>query len=179
MKKKFVGLFAILAIGLLITAGAVSAFGPKGFADDEDRAALDQAIENGDYQTWKNLHEEMLTEDHFNDIRERHQERQEMMEGRDTLRTAIESGDYEAYTQAVLEIHPEATLISEDDFNTLVEIHQARIDGDMDTWQTLRDEIDFEPGMYGHGDGMFMGKGSEMGQGLGHGHGMGNGFSAE
>ena len=131
MKKKFVGLFAILAIGLLLTAGAVSAFGPWGFANNED---VDRAIEDGDFQAWREIHQNQLTEDNFERTQEMYQERQGRMRGDRSLRDAIEADDYQAYADAVLEIHPDATVISESDFEILVEMHQARLDGDMDKW---------------------------------------------
>ena len=167
MKKKFVGLLAILAIGLLLTGGLVSAFGPKGFVGDEE---LRQAIDDGDFQTWKELHEERLTEDNFAEIQERHQERQGKMQGPQEMRDAIETNDYEAYTDAVLEIHPEAIVLSQEDFNTLVAMHQAKLDGDMDTWKSFRDEVDFAPGeMMREHRGMGNGMGNRLGRGMGQG----------
>lgn len=172
MKKKFVGIMALLAIGLLLTGGIVSAFGPNGFANDDE---MRQAIDNGDFQTWKSLHEEKLTESEFAKVQERHQERENRMLGREDLRDAIESNDYEAYSQAVLEIDSNAIVMSEEDFAMLVEMHRARLDGDMDKWSELRDEIDVLPGEMqnrGFGDLMGGGQGHGMGQGAGMGEGM-------
>lgn len=164
MKKKFVGVFALLAIGLLLSTATASAFGPRWFENSDE---LHQAIEDGDYDTWKELRVERLTEERFEEVQERHQERQERMQGEKSLREAIEDADYGAYSEAVLAIHPEASVISESDFEILVELHQARMSGDMDLVEELQDDIDFAPGMFGHGKGSFMGKGSEMGQGFG------------
>lgn len=177
MKNKLLSLFAIFAIGLLATAGAVSAFGGfKGGLDDETRDALDVAIENNDFDSWKNLRESLLTENRFEEVKERHQERSEMRESRDLMREAIESDDYDAYTQAVLEIHPEATVMSEDDFAILVDMHVARDSGDMDTWQELRDEYDIRPMPMGRN----MNGIGAMNKGFGHESGQGfAGFHAE
>jgi len=172
MKGKLLGLFALLAIGLLVTGGLVAAFGSRGFADTND---MRQAIADGDFQTWKQLHQEQLTEKNFAQEQERYQERQGMMQGREEIQAAIDADDYTAYSALVLKIHPDATVISEDDFTTLVELHQARLDGDVDTWQKLRDEIDFAPGeMARQGRGGFIGHGHEMGRGMAP--GMGQGF---
>lgn len=180
MKKKFVGIFALLAIGLLLTGGIVSAFGPNGFAK-ANNDKIQQAIDNGDFQSWKSLNEERLTESEFARIQERHQERENRSLGREDLRAAIESNDYDAYSQAVLEIDPNAIVMSENDFAKLVEMHHARLDGDMNKWSELRDEIDFLPGEMqnrGFGDLMGRGQGHRMGQesGMAPEAGMGEGM---
>ena len=173
MKGKLFGHFALLAIGLIVIGGLVAAFGPKGLANTDD---LRQAIADGDFQTWKQLHQEQLTENNFAQEQERYQEHQGMMQERENIQATIEAGDYETYSELVLELHPDATLISEEDFATLVAMHDARQNGDMDTWQELHDDMDFAPGeMARQGLGRFMGRHGMSGidQGFGDRSGLG------
>ena len=91
-KKITVGIFALAAVALL-SFGMVSAFGfGEGFMKQDlteeemsemrtQREAMREAVENGDYSTWKSLMEERLeqmksqiTEENFNQMVERHQE---------------------------------------------------------------------------------------------------------
>ena len=116
MNKKIV--IAALLVFSVIGAGFVSAlpmdFG--GFNKDltaeelktlvEENQQMTQAIENGDYATWKALMEERidrmkseLTEENFNQIVERHNQMKENMEIEQQIREAIQNGDYETAVQ--------------------------------------------------------------------------------
>ena len=90
MKKKILGISA-LAIVALLGFSLVSAysFGNKVF--EEDRDAMKNAVESGDYSSWKSLMESQITEERFNEIRAMHQERQEF---RNLMQEARDSGDY-------------------------------------------------------------------------------------
>ncbi|MBN1502315.1 hypothetical protein JW930_02120 [Candidatus Woesearchaeota archaeon] len=126
MKKELVlGLLGLLLVGI-VAAGA-SAFG-FGFGQNDD---IRGAIENNDYEAWKNAMEAELTEENFEHMVQRHQKKMEMWENREEMRQAIENNDYDAYVEAVQSMTAADTL-SEVDFNTLVEMHQARQNGDED-----------------------------------------------
>jgi len=92
MNKITLGLFAFMAVAML-GVSLVSAQGGLGFKnmDEEDKAefrengeAMRDAVESGDYEAWKILMNERieqmkenLTEEDFQMIQERHQERAE------------------------------------------------------------------------------------------------------
>ena len=103
--KTLLGLFVFSAIALL-TVGLVSAFPfGNGFGfgmDKEDREqmksqreAIREAIENGDYEEWKDLMQERIAfmqskinEETFSKLQEKHEQ---MME----IREALQNGDFE------------------------------------------------------------------------------------
>jgi len=101
MKKKYtLGLFALFAIALL-GVGMVSAFGmgqgKMAGLDDNERAEMEafhvsvqEAIEAGDYETWKNLMESRISPEEFAKIQERYSE---MTHHRAEMRAAFESGE--------------------------------------------------------------------------------------
>jgi hypothetical protein len=64
---------------------------------------LRNAIENRDFEAWKNLMQSQLTEENFNVLVERHQEMEENMgenqQLREQIREAMQSGDYETAKQ--------------------------------------------------------------------------------
>jgi len=116
-KNQKIGIAVLLICGVL-GAGFVSAFpmGFGGFNKDltaeelqvltEERQQLTQAIENGDYNTWKTLMEQkiegmkaQLTEENFNLLVERHSQIQERNQLRQQIQEAIQNGDYETATQ--------------------------------------------------------------------------------
>lgn len=167
MKK--IGVFALMVIGMLTMTTLVSAF--MGFGNFDNRDEIDAAIESDDYSAWKRAMSNTLTEDRFNEMKQRHSQNSGK---RDLMRTAIDSGDYDAYKEIVEEISDERfEVLTEEDFNTLVEIHQARNDGDFELVHELMEDVDFQlPGM---GKGMMQGEGSFRGM---HGQGKGQGRMA-
>ena len=117
MKKTTIfSLLALMLIGIVAAAGTASAFGWG--MNNENREALEQAIEDNDYETYKELVE-------------------------DISNTRFE-------------------VLDEEDFEKLVEMHQAREDGDFELAHELGEEL-------GHG---FFGQGFFQGQGMGQGEGM-------
>ena len=118
MDKKQKGAIAALLVISVLGAGFVSAF-PMGFggfnkdltseeleAFAEERQKMTDAIESGDYETWKALMEEKmekmkaeLTEENFNQIVERHGQMKEGRELKQQIREAWENGDYETVEQ--------------------------------------------------------------------------------
>lgn len=112
MEQKYMFGFFAVAIVAILGIGIVSAFGAGkagGFmsssltADEkaqfqEQRQAMQTAVENQDYSAWKALHEQriasmqtQLTEENFNRIVERHAE---MKEVREHMQEARETGDF-------------------------------------------------------------------------------------
>lgn len=92
MNKVLVGV-AVFSMVFILGLGAVNAFGfGKGMFVFEDREALIQAVESGDYDTWKSLKQSQLSEEKFNELSAKHQEREEF---RNAIQEARESGDFE------------------------------------------------------------------------------------
>jgi len=119
MDKKQKIAITVLLIFSVIAVGFVSAF-PMGFGGFfnkdltteelktlvEENQQMTQAIENGDYDTWKTLMEERiekmkseLTEENFNQIVENHNQMKERMEIEQQIKEAIQNGDYETAVQ--------------------------------------------------------------------------------
>jgi predicted lipid-binding transport protein (Tim44 family) len=100
MKKIYVGIFALFAIALL-GVGVVSAFGMgQGKMlglDEEDKAemqefhnSIQEAIQAGDYETWKTLMESRINPEVFEQIQARWAEREAH---REEMQEAFESGE--------------------------------------------------------------------------------------
>ena len=147
MKK--VATFGILALLLIGLVGSAFAFG--GF----DNKAAREALQAGDYATWKEAMAAELTEDRFNQMVGRHNQ---MSEKRAVMEQAMEQG-YESWKQAVAD-SPKGNhiteVITEDNFDTFVEMHEARQSGDIETAQALAEELGLQGfGKCGSGKGRF------------------------
>jgi hypothetical protein len=134
------GLIGLMLVGIVAAAAGTSAFGMGFWQSTDDKQAIQTAIANNDYATWKDLMEQQLTQDNFNQLVQRHQQMSDRQQTQMDIRNAIETSDYEAYVAAVEKI---ATTepISEVDFNKLVEIYNAQKSGDYATAKQLRQEL--------------------------------------
>ena len=155
MKK--VAMFGILGLLLVSLVASGFAFSGKGLGNEAAR----EALKAGDYATWKEAMNAELTEERFNQMVERHQMKQERMA---EMEQAMEQG-YEAWKQAVSDsprgVHITG-VITEDNFDTFVEIHEARKSGDIETAKELAEELGLERPAKGYGfgkSGMRCGKG--------------------
>ena len=127
---------------LVLSIGAASAYGGKFFEmDSESREDMVNAIEAKDYDSWKEAKSNRLTEENFNERVARHEARSEMRELREDKKLAIEAGDYEAFKVAAKNWPILPNIQNEDDFETLVELHQAKLDGDYETVEELREQL--------------------------------------
>ncbi len=164
----FSAVAAIIGAGLAAGIGASAYGGMMGMheeASDEERQALQTALEEGDYASWSSLMQDHCTqnisEEHFNDMRERHEEREEYRQKMDEV---LQSGDYSAWKKLVESDereHPFTNVITEDNFDTFIEMHTAMRDGDTDKVEELRSELGLPE--------MRMGKGKNGGRGMGRG----------
>jgi hypothetical protein len=167
MKKNILSLLSILLIGLFVV-GSASAFMGNGIFRNEK---IHDAIADEDYTSWKQAVESELTEENFNQMLERRNNREQDRETHDLMRQAIEDNDYEAWLEAAesLENYPkDIETITEEDFNTLVEIHNARESGDFELVHELMEDSDLPFGI-----GPQSGKGRMGGPMQGEGRGMG------
>jgi uncharacterized protein HemX len=112
-----------------VTTGIVSAFFGAGFRSEEHRLAIKQAIEKNDFNAWKSAIIETLTEENFNKLVERQKVMTQRKELQNAIRQAIEKGDYEAYKKAVENLIGSYKVISEDDFNAMVQRYNATESG--------------------------------------------------
>jgi len=112
-----------------VTIGIASAFFGAGFGNEENRLAIKQAIENNDFNAWKNAIIETLTQENFDKLVERYRTITERRELQDAVRQAIENRDYEAYKKAVENLIGSYKVMSEDDFNAMLQYYNATESG--------------------------------------------------
>lgn len=153
--------FSVLALMIILAAlGTASAFRGNLFGmDSESSEDIVNAIEANNYQAWKEVMSNQLTEENFNDCVERHEARSEMREHREDKRQAIETGDYKAFKVAAENWPVLSNIQNEDDFLILVQLHQAKLDGDYETVAELREQLGLlggfgkhtMPGQFGRG----------------------------
>ncbi|HPD81751.1 MAG TPA: hypothetical protein PK357_01485 [Candidatus Pacearchaeota archaeon] len=114
MKKITAGVLAFSIIAIL-GIGIIAAFPfgnlnfNKNMTEEEQEEAkafhdaLKQAIEDSDFENWKDLMESQLTEENFNALVEKHnkmsEEREANKELRNQIQEAMQSGDYETAKQ--------------------------------------------------------------------------------
>ncbi|MFH1399871.1 MAG: hypothetical protein ABIG95_07245 [Candidatus Woesearchaeota archaeon] len=132
-------LITILVLGV-IAVGAVSAFG--GFGNREQvRAALDA----NDYTAWKQAMESGLTQERFEQMKQKNMRHVQDIESRQAMRKAIENADYDGWKTIVEGMEPTPfiaeKILTQEDFNTLVEIHQARQNKDFDRVSVLQETL--------------------------------------
>jgi len=115
MKNKTLTLFVVLGVIAVIGVSLAVAF-PGSFGEvkgsfggsltDEEiaekqafRESLMEAVESNDYVSWRSLMESQLSEERFNEMREKHTQMQEKRELMQQLREAVEDGDAETAEQ--------------------------------------------------------------------------------
>lgn len=127
---------------LVFSIGAASAFGGNFFGmDSESRENMVNAIESKDYDSWREAKSDRLTEEKFNERVARHEAMSEMRELREDRKQAIEAGDYEAFKVAAENWPMLSKIQDEGDFEILSQLHQAKLDGDYETVEELREQL--------------------------------------
>lgn len=158
-KKTSMNIIILVSLSMIIVfAGIVSAFGWSS-PNQENRTAIQQAIEDNDFEAWKTAMSAELTEENFNMIVDRYNKMfgnmtdmnmtnftfdKSLMPSRDPndihpkdipgnmteimglqneVKQAIQSGNYEAYKNAIGKLDPNSKwrIMSEDEFNEMVE----------------------------------------------------------
>ncbi len=147
-RTKFFGVLALMII--VASLGTVSAFGGNFFGMDPEREDIVNAVEANDYEAWKEAMSNRLTEEKFNERVARHEARSEMREHREDKIQAIEAGDYEAFKVAAEDWPMLSNIQNEDDFELLVQLHQAKQDGDYETVEELREQLGMLGGFGNH-----------------------------
>ncbi len=148
----------------------------------ETQTQIKEAIANGDYETFKSLVAEMpngekrlenMTEDKFNEMKERHLNHADLQESREEVRSVVANGDYEAWKALVAEMPNGAEMlekINESNFGRLAEAHNLMEEGraKMEEAKAIMDELGLErpkgKGMPGNGIGQKKGHFQNQGQ---------------
>jgi anti-sigma28 factor (negative regulator of flagellin synthesis) len=173
------GIAALAAI-LAVVAAGISVAAQNAENEDGSRWQKNkmQAIDDSEFGAWKAAMISGLTAERFASLAEKRQSRGmgklEAREKMDTIRSAIENGNYEAWVAAVSEVGGKAGLaemVTKEEFYILSEVYNAKKEGNFDRARALMDEhgLNMIPGMgLGMGDGFGM-----RGEKRGHGYKMG------
>ena len=146
-RTKFFGVIALMII--LAALGTASAFGGHSFGMDPGmREKMVNAIEANNHEAWNAAKSDRLTEGNFNERVERHEARSEMREHRGDMKLAIEAGDYDAFKLSAVNWPISSKIQDKGDFEMLVQLHQAKLDGDDETANELREQLGL-PGRFG------------------------------
>ena len=146
-RTKFFGVMALMLI--LAALGTASAFGGHSFGiDPGSREEMVNAIKADNYKAWNAAKSDRLTEGNFNERVERHEARSEMREHREDMKLAIEAGDYDAFKLSAENWPISSKIQDKGDFEMLVQLHQAKLDGDDETVNELREQLGL-PGGFG------------------------------
>ena len=146
-RTKFFGVMALMLI--LAALGTASAFGGHSFGiDPGSREEMVNAIKADNYKAWNAAKSDRLTEGNFNERVERHEARSEMREHREDMKLAIEAGDYDAFELSAENWPISSKIQDKGDFEMLVQLHQAKLDGDDETVNELREQLGL-PGGFG------------------------------
>lgn len=165
MNKKTI--FGALAIFIVIASIAgVSAFqGKFPGMDQQGRANMINSIKANDFNTWKEMMSARLTQENFNKLVERQtlmSQRHENMSGirggmssgtpacNEEMVQAIENGDYEAWKVAAVNSPMISKIQNEDDFKILVQLHQAKQDGNYTQVKELGEQLGLPSGPAKH-----------------------------
>ena len=146
-RTKFFGVMALMLI--LAALGTASAFGGHSFGiDPGSREEMVNAIKADNYKAWNAAKSDRLTEGNFNERVEMHEARSVMREQREDMKLAIEAGDYDAFKVAAENWPISSKIQDKGDFEMLVQLHQAKLDGDDETVNELREQLGL-PGGFG------------------------------
>lgn len=158
MKKILgLGILALFVVGIF-AAGAFALpeeTKDKMFGKD---SKIRTALGAKDYDSWKAAITSKLTKEKFDAAIKKHQDR---FTQKAEMDSAIAQG-YTAWAKLV-ENKPIAKIITADNFDKFVKMHNAKTSGDYETAKTIADELGFKPGMgLGNGQGKGMHKGSQQ-----------------
>lgn len=113
----------------------------------QEREAMHNAIADGDYEAYLEASDDsnrpVMSEEEFQDMVDRY-------EAHEKVEQAIEEENYDMWLSAVQTMHPDmADIVTEDEFALLIEMHDARDEGDFETARALEEELGL-PGPMGH-----------------------------
>ncbi len=184
MKNAYIlGIAALFVIGIAATgilfAEDANLTGTEGNHTVEQwQTDAMNAISNNSFDAWKTAMISGLTLDRFNSLVQRHTAKVDREAKVKAVQTALEAGDYEAWKTAVSALGSKynvTSMVTQDEFNTIVQIYKAKESGNFSEARSLMEEsgLNMIPGME-----LGMGYGSMQGGrhgGCGHDFGMGFG----
>ena len=162
-------LLSFSAVAAIIGAGLAGAVGVSAFYDTntigfrgqvsaETREAFNQALEEGDYESWLEIAstqcKQGLTEERVTAMSQRHNEQ---MERHEELAKVLEENDFEAWSDFISESEDWGRgkireVVTEENFPTFVAMHEAMEAGDIVRANELREELGLEmPNRVGQG----------------------------
>ena len=100
--KQIIGIFA-LAMIVVLGVSVVSAYRSTNKISEGDKEILRKAMDSGDYESWEKIKKSQISEDRFEEMRLRHQERAEF---RKLIDEARQSGDYSEVQMLKTEFGP-------------------------------------------------------------------------
>jgi hypothetical protein len=158
-------LFGLLAITIVVVSiGTVAAYGGKlPGIDPQGRNNITNAIKANDFNAWKEAMTAQLTVDNFNKLVKRYQTMSQKhgnmsekqgttFSGRQTLNAgmiqALKDGNYDAWKSAV--VNSTSPLVSkinnQDEFKILVQLYQAKQDGNNTQVMALSQQLGLSVG---------------------------------
>jgi len=162
-RKKMFGLLAITIV--VATIGSVAALGGKfPGIDHQSRDNITNAIKANDYNAWQTAMSAQITQDNFNKLEQKYQTMSQkhgiMTEKSFSDRKALNAGmiqalkdkNYDAWKTAVVDAtSPLATKITtQDQFNVLVQLFQAKQEGNYTQVKELSQQLGLTSGMGTH-----------------------------
>ena len=142
--------------------------GNRGQLSEEERTAVDAAMESGDYQAFIKAHgadsdiTSRVSEEQFKDMVTRHKENETR---RDAVQASIDARDYDSFVKAVGTDAPFLNQVNETNFAQFAEMHDLRQAGDVAGANTIAEELGISVGPK-NGQGAGMGIGMKGGRGM-------------
>lgn len=160
MKKTHLiaGFMVALVLTLVTTSSTFAFFGKQNRNfDPEKHEKMQQVMENKDFEGWKTLEMETcqtrvnkMTKEDFQNFAEKHLERGQNMEA---MRNAMETGDYNAWKEAMGNNPGKGKMmenVDEATFTKMVEAHKLMQAGDIEGAKTIQGELGLQKGFHGH-----------------------------
>jgi len=175
---------AILAIGVFAAAG-LSFASEANWTNPEGNHTIEQwrldarsAVANNSFDSWKVAIISGLTVERFNSLVQKHNSKSNKEANVKAVQTALDAGDYEAWKTAVAALGSKnnvTNMVTQDEFNTIVQIYKAKESGNFTQARSLMEEsgLNMIPGMD-----LGMGYGAMRG-GMRGDHGCGMGLGRE
>jgi hypothetical protein len=129
MKKTKIYIAALVLVGIMGVVGLASATG-FGFFNGQNRTAIEQAIKNNDFESWKTAVTETLTQENFNKIVEMRNATSERMGRKTAVMQAIKSGNYTADMEAIDNTINSSKTMTEAEFNAMVARYNTSVSGE-------------------------------------------------
>jgi hypothetical protein len=179
MKNTYIlGIAAILVVGLaamgILFASEANWTNPEGnHTAQQWRLDARSAVSNNSFDAWKAAIISGLTVERFNSLVQRHGQKADKETKVKAVQTALDAGDYEAWKAAVSALGSKnnvTQMVTQDEFNTIVQIYKAKESGNFSEARHLMEEsgLHMIPGMeLGMGYGPMRG-----GRHSGHGYGL-------